>query len=246
MSASTLSSRIARRLWPLAVLVAFALPLLTAGPAAADADPASDILLGSQVFYPYQPAVSPALQRQLEQKLGGLKANGMNLKVAIIQSPVDLGALPSIFGKPQQYAEFLDREISFQKPQPLLVVMPNGFGLVHAGPLSSVAGLKIDKAAEVQRPRRRRGPGRRPDRQGQRQVDHGRVGGVVIELGRRRDLAGDHLRNPDPGDRAGRRGRAGASPTGRGARVSEPPVLASEFHGRGYTQRGRGARGPRA
>ncbi len=146
MSASTLSSRIARRLWPLAVLVALALPLLTAGPAAADADPASDILLGSQVFYPYQPAVSPALQRQLEQKLGGLKANGMNLKVAIIQSPVDLGALPSIFGKPQQYAEFLDREISFQKPQPLLVVMPNGFGLVHAGPLSSVAGLKIDKA----------------------------------------------------------------------------------------------------
>lgn len=146
MSASTLSSRIARRLWPLAVMLALALPLLTAGPAAADADPASDILLGSQVFYPYQPAVSAALRRQLEQKLGGLKANGMNLKVAIIQSPVDLGALPSIFGKPQQYAEFLDREISFSKPQPLLVVMPNGFGLVHAGPTSSVDGLKIDKA----------------------------------------------------------------------------------------------------
>ena len=66
--------------------------------------------------------------------------------MAIIQSPVDLGALPSIFGKPQQYAEFLDREISFQKPQPLLVVMPNGFGLAHAGPLNSVAGLEIDKA----------------------------------------------------------------------------------------------------
>src|SRR4029077_2442865 len=49
-------------------------------------------------------------------------------------------------GKPQQYAEFLDREISFSKPQPLLVVMPNGFGLVHAGPTSSVEGLKIDKA----------------------------------------------------------------------------------------------------
>ena len=146
MSASTLNSRIARRLWPLAVMLALALPLLTAGPAAADADPASDILLGSQVFYPYQPAVSAALRRQLEQKLGGLKANGMNLKVAIIQSPVDLGALPSIFGKPQQYAEFLDREISFSKPQPLLVVMPNGFGLVHAGPTSSVDGLKIDKA----------------------------------------------------------------------------------------------------
>lgn len=133
-------------MWPLALLLALALPLLTAGRAAADADPASDILLGSPVFYPYQPAVSPALRGQLEQKLGGLKADGMNLKVAIIQSPVDLGALPSIFGKPQQYADFLDREISFQKPQPLLVVMPNGFGLAHAGPTSSVAGLKIDTA----------------------------------------------------------------------------------------------------
>ncbi len=146
MSATTLSGRITRRLWPLAVLLALALALVTATRAAADADPASDILLGSQVFYPYQPAVSPALRSQLQKQLGGLKANGMNLKVAIIQSPVDLGALPSIFGKPQQYAEFLDREISFQKPQPLLVVMPNGFGLAHAGPTSSVAGVKIDKA----------------------------------------------------------------------------------------------------
>ena len=62
MSASPLSSRITRRLWPLAVLLAFALALVTATRAAADADPASDILLGSQVFCPYQPAVSPALR----------------------------------------------------------------------------------------------------------------------------------------------------------------------------------------
>lgn len=146
MSASTLSGLIAGRRWPLAVLLALVLPLLTAAGAAADADPASDILLGSSAFYPYQPPVSAALQSQLQTKLSGLKANGMNLKVAIIQSPVDLGALPSIFGKPQQYAEFLAREISFQKPQPLLVVMPNGFGLANAGPTSSLAGLKIDKA----------------------------------------------------------------------------------------------------
>ena len=131
----------------LALLVAaLSLPLMAAQRAAADADPASDILLGSQVFYPYQPAVSPALQKQLGQKLSGLKANGMNLKVAIIQSPVDLGALPNIFGKPQQYADFLDKEISFNTPQPLLVVMPNGFGLAHAGPASALQGLKIDAA----------------------------------------------------------------------------------------------------
>jgi hypothetical protein len=127
---------------------AISLPLAAAQRAAADADPASDILLGSQIFYPYQPQVSPALQKQLGQTLSGLKANGMNLKVAIIQSPVDLGALPNIFGKPQQYADFLDKEISFNAPQPLLVVMPSGFGIAHAGPASALQGLKIDAAQE--------------------------------------------------------------------------------------------------
>jgi hypothetical protein len=125
-------------------VVALSLVLLAAPRAAADADPASDILLGSQVFYPYQPPVSPALQKQLGQTLSGLKANGLNLKVAIIQSPVDLGALPNIFGKPQQYADFLDKEISFNAPQPLLVVMPSGFGVSHAGPAGALTGLKID------------------------------------------------------------------------------------------------------
>ncbi len=126
--------------------VALSLALLSAQRAVADADPASDILLASQVFYPYQPAVSPALQKQLGQKLSGLKANGLNLKVAIIQSPVDLGALPNIFGKPQQYADFLDKEISFNTPQPLLVVMPSGFGVSHAGPAGALKDLKIDAA----------------------------------------------------------------------------------------------------
>jgi hypothetical protein len=126
--------------------VALSLALLPVRRAVADADPASDILLGSQVFYPYQPAVSPALQKRLGQTLSGLQANGLNLKVAIIQSPVDLGALPNIFGKPQQYADFLDKEISFNKPQPLLVVMPSGFGVSHAGPAGALKDLKIDAA----------------------------------------------------------------------------------------------------
>jgi hypothetical protein len=141
--ASRFNGRFVPRVWLLPIVLALA--LFTAPRAGADADPASDILLGSQVFYPYQPAVSKALQRQLAQKLGALKANGMNLKVAIVQGPVDLGALPNIFGKPQQYAEFLDREISFKTPQPLLVVMPDGFGVAHAGAASALKGLKIDR-----------------------------------------------------------------------------------------------------
>jgi hypothetical protein len=116
-----------------------------ASPAArADADPASDILLGSPVFYPYQPVVSPSLQHELERTLSKLRAKGFNLKVAIIGSAPDLGAVANLFGRPQAYATFLDQEISFNKPQPLLVVMPNGFGVSHAASPSALAGLKIE------------------------------------------------------------------------------------------------------
>ncbi len=110
----------------------------------ADADPASDVLLGAPAFYPFQPPVSSALQNQLQQELAQLQKQALNLKVAIIQSPVDLGALPNMFGMPQTYALFLDREISFQAPQPLLVVMPAGFGIANAGSPSVLAGLKVN------------------------------------------------------------------------------------------------------
>ena len=135
------------RLLALLALVA-AVAWVGAPRAGADADPASDILLGAPAFYPYQPAVSASLQSQLEHKLALLKAKGLDLKVAIIGSPVDLGALPTMFGKPQTYANFLAQEISFNGPQPLLVVMPAGFGLAHAGPPSALSGLKVDSAQQ--------------------------------------------------------------------------------------------------
>jgi hypothetical protein len=52
------------------------------------------------------------------------------IKVAVIATATDLGGVPNLFGKPTEYAAFLGREISFnQKAQPLLVVMPAGFGI---------------------------------------------------------------------------------------------------------------------
>jgi hypothetical protein len=120
--------------------------LASAVPSLADADPASDVLLGAPAFFPYQPAVSQALQAQLQRDLAQLQKQGLNLKVAIIESPVDLGAIPNMFGRPQAYAEFLDREISFNQPQPLVVVMPQGFGVSHAGSPSALGGVKIDTA----------------------------------------------------------------------------------------------------
>ncbi len=122
------------------ILAATLLALLFAPAIAlADGDPASDVLLGEPVFYPYQPPVTRALQKQLSAA-----ATAARIKVALIASPVDLGVIPDLFNKPQQYAKFLDQEISFQNSkQPLLVVMPAGYGVqgLTAQATQAVAGL---------------------------------------------------------------------------------------------------------
>ena len=109
--------------------LAIAATMLVSPPALADGDPASDILIGENVFYPFSPAVSPGLQRTLNSETAAAHTVHFPIKVALIASPADLGSIPSLFGKPQQYAAFLDQEISFLNiRQLLLVVMPNGYG----------------------------------------------------------------------------------------------------------------------
>ncbi len=114
--------------------------------ALADADPASDFLLIAPVFYPYQPATSPAMKKTLESTLAQLKARGLNLKVAILDNATDLGAVTNLWNQPQTYTDFLDREISFNVKQPLLVVMPAGFGVSSAGPTGALNGLVPDSS----------------------------------------------------------------------------------------------------
>ena len=121
--------------------------LLLAGNASCalgDADPASDVLLAQNAFFPYQPPVEPRLEGAMNSALEATARAGLLLKVAIIGSSEDLGAVPEFFGHPQPYANFLDREITFNHPQPLLVVMPAGYGLGAVGPASALAGLPVD------------------------------------------------------------------------------------------------------
>lgn len=134
------------------VVVAFstlAIALATGAPAVhADADPASDFLLAAPVFYPYQPATSPAIKSALELALAKLKRNGLSLKVAIIDSPNDLGGVSNLWRMPQPYADFLGKEISFNQKQPLLVVMPSGYGVYGVGGRSALNGLALDASHE--------------------------------------------------------------------------------------------------
>jgi hypothetical protein len=138
------------RIVPAALAVLAALLLLAAAPtpsARADGDPASDVLLGENVFYPYTPPVTPALQKTLNAATAAAKAGGFPLKVALIASPVDLGVIPDLFGKPQRYATFLDQEISFRGKQPLLVVMPTGYGVEGLNAKATAAVASLPKPA---------------------------------------------------------------------------------------------------
>lgn len=118
----------------LAALVLLVLLVLPAGLARADGDPPSDVLISQNVYYPYSPPVSAAIQKVLTKATADAKKAGYPIRVAIVAGRNDLGSVPTLFGKPQQYAKFLQSEITFNKPRPLLTVMPAGYGWVAAGP----------------------------------------------------------------------------------------------------------------
>jgi LPXTG-motif cell wall-anchored protein len=131
---------------------ALCLLVVTLAPALAraDGDPASDVLLGENVFYPYMPRVSTPLQQALNAETAAAKRAHFPIKVALIASPVDLGAIPSLFGQPQRYADFLDQEISFQGRQLLLVVTPSGYGVQGLSPSATLAARSLAKPAGSQ------------------------------------------------------------------------------------------------
>jgi hypothetical protein len=113
---------------------------------AADADPASDMLLVQNVFTPYSPQVSQAMSKALTDITAQAQRAGFPIKVAIIAGPTDLGGVPDMFGKPQPYASFLASEISFNRKQSTLVVMPAGIGTANVPNASAVAGLHVSTA----------------------------------------------------------------------------------------------------
>jgi hypothetical protein len=136
------------RLLPVLV-VAAALAVLPA-PALADGDPASDYLLTQDVYLPYAPGIPTDLGRTITDLLKNTRKAGFPLKVAIIATPRDLGAVPQFFGRPQSYAPFLQSEIAFNTKKPLLIVMPGGYGAtaLPKGAESGLTGVAPPKSAQ--------------------------------------------------------------------------------------------------
>jgi hypothetical protein len=111
-----------------ALLVLLIAACAPAGTARADGDPASDYLLGTQVFFSIDVTVPKAKQQELVSIVHDVNKSGYAIRVALIASPYDLGAVTSLWRKPHQYAKFLGAELQFIYKRRLLVVMPNGFG----------------------------------------------------------------------------------------------------------------------
>jgi len=116
----------------LLLILALGVLALGAGSARADGDPASDMLVVQNVFLPYN-APSQSASSALTTQVAHAYAAGYRVKVAVIGSAIDLGAIPSLFDKPQQYARFLGQELSSFYVGPLLIVMPKGYGIYDGG-----------------------------------------------------------------------------------------------------------------
>ena len=111
--------------------------LLVAWPAAvahADGDPASDVLVMQDAYYPYAPPTDAKYKKALDGVLKRARDAGYPIKVALIQTERDLGAYPTLFNDPNRYADLLARELPRSRHGPkltgqrILVVMPGGYG----------------------------------------------------------------------------------------------------------------------
>jgi len=116
-------------LWLVLACVTVAIP---ASAALADGDPASDVLPAESVYFPISTPSADA-QRALSSAVNAVYANGNRVKVAVIATVEDLGAVPSLMRKPEDYAKFLGQELMGFYVGPLLIVMPNGWGVYDGG-----------------------------------------------------------------------------------------------------------------
>ena len=114
-----------------AVLLLLGLVLVLPGSARANGDPASDVLLTEQVFFPFEAPISASAKKDLQQTVAAANSKGYTIRVAIIAFTGDLGTAVSLWGHPQAYAKFLWNELAFQYSNRLLVAMPAGFGFYN-------------------------------------------------------------------------------------------------------------------
>jgi cytochrome oxidase Cu insertion factor (SCO1/SenC/PrrC family)/thiol-disulfide isomerase/thioredoxin len=121
------------RLVSVALVVYLLVVVQLPAPASADGDPGSDVLVYQDLFAGSDAGLTVQQQLALGGALKAAAREGFPVRVAIIASPQDLGAVTALWRKPRAYARFLGIELSLAYKQRLLVVMPNGLGLNWPG-----------------------------------------------------------------------------------------------------------------
>ena len=115
--------------------------------ARADGDPGSDVLVYQNLFVAGDSNISIAQQVELGDLLTSASRSGFTIRVAVIATPADLGAVTQLWRKPTSYASFLGIELSLAYSQRLLVVMPDGFGFNWQGHSTAAAYQVLGKVA---------------------------------------------------------------------------------------------------
>lgn len=87
-----------RRVGWLVMCLAILVVCLPAPPASADADPASDFLLITPVFVPFNKPSQPQIDR-LKTTVAAAKQRGYEIRVAVVSGRQDLGAVPNQPGR---------------------------------------------------------------------------------------------------------------------------------------------------
>ncbi len=129
-----------------AVLLTAVVAVAAVAPAArADGDPGSDVLVYQDLFAGSDAGLSVQQQVQLGALLKAAARAGFPVRVAIIATPSDLGAVTALWHNPRGYAQFLGVELSLAYRQRLLVVMPNGFGFNWPGHSNEAAYSELAK-----------------------------------------------------------------------------------------------------
>ena len=106
-------------------------------PARADGDPASDVLANQVLFLPAAAGISKLEELRLASLIDAANHDALPIRVAIIASPSDLGAVTELWDQPRAYARFLGLELALTGQDGVLVVMPNGVGFyspAHSAP----------------------------------------------------------------------------------------------------------------
>jgi cytochrome oxidase Cu insertion factor (SCO1/SenC/PrrC family)/thiol-disulfide isomerase/thioredoxin len=132
-----------RRLVVMLTLLAVLAPC--ASIARADGDPGSDVLVYQRLFIASDAGVSVKQQLELGALLRAAGRAHFPVRVAIISSRYDLGAVTGLWHQPRAYARFLGIELSLAYKGRLLVVMPNGFGFNWPGHSTTAAYAALNR-----------------------------------------------------------------------------------------------------